>query len=121
MILILLKMLFMHCIGDYILQGDFLSAAKRKSFWIDKTNEKTNSLEHYVILFIHAYIWAFCITLPLFNLISSIKIILSIVINCILHMYIDNLKANKKVITLLTDQLLHLSQIIVTYLLVIIL
>ena len=110
----------MHCIGDYTLQGDFLSAAKRKSFWINKINEKTNSLEHYIILFIHAYIWAFCITLPLFNLISSSKLILSIIINCILHMYIDNLKANRKVITLLTDQLLHLLQIIVTYLLLVI-
>lgn len=118
--LTIIKMLFMHCIGDYSLQGEFLSSAKRKSFWINNNDENINYLEHYVILFIHSYIWSFCINMPLFHLLSSNKIIFSILLNCIIHMIVDNLKVNKKVISLLTDQLLHLVQIIITYLLLVV-
>ena len=118
--LTILKMLFMHCIGDYSLQGEFLSSAKRKSFWITNSNEKINYLEHYVILFIHAYIWSFCINIPLFHMLSPDRITISIITNCFIHMIIDNLKANRKAITLLTDQLLHLLQIVITYLLLVV-
>ena len=38
------------------------------------------------------------------------------VFNIIIHMITDNMKANKKKINLIQDQLIHLAQIVVTFL-----
>ena len=69
----------------------------------------------------HAFSWSFMIHLPL--LISFIMMDLSLYnlfvsyfINWIIHMVVDDLKANKLKINLIQDQLIHLQQIMITWL-----
>ena len=69
-------------------------------------------------LFIHAFSWAFSIMLPLaiyFKFQIGISFLILFICNVILHMWTDNLKANKKTINLIEDQIMHLLQILTTY------
>lgn len=115
---ILAFMFFMHCIGDYTLQGDFLSAAKRKEFWLNIDSNKKDTFAYLAILSVHAFIWSFCIHIPILSLISkSNNVVISIFINFIIHIFIDDLKANRNKITLCVDQIMHILQILITYIL----
>jgi len=44
-------------------------------------------------------------------------LMLSYIFNTMIHAFIDNLKANEERINLIIDQLLHLGQIIITWIL----
>ena len=100
-------MIFAHCIGDYTLQGDFLSSAKRKNFWLNNNLEKKDVFAYLAILCVHAFIWSFCINLPITILLGnkSISIVISFFINFIVHAFIE---------------LLHLIQIVITFILFVI-
>lgn len=112
LIFILLLMLFMHYIGDYILQTEFISKAKCKEYW------KNDKYSYIPILFFHSLEYSVCIHLPLLILLKLDYqyefFSVSIILNAVYHYIIDYLKANKKSINLLEDQMLHLCQIIVT-------
>ena len=64
----------------------------------------------------HAFSWAFMIMLPLI-FVSPISpaFYVIFVVNLAVHAYVDNLKANKHKINLWQDQLIHLAQIILTF------
>ena len=47
----------------------------------------------------------------------NLAFVVSFVINAAIHGYVDHLKANRHKINLVTDQLVHLAQILVTALL----
>jgi hypothetical protein len=116
-ILVLWLMIFMHIIGDWILQTDKMADLKQKKTW-----EKFGALYKYdymVVLILHSICWSFCIIAPLL-IIQRNTILLSvwIIINTYMHSVIDNEKANKFSINLLADQLLHLIQIITTWFIV---
>ena len=69
-------------------------------------------------LFMHSFSWAFCIMLPLaiyFKFQIDISFLIIFVCNVVLHIWVDNLKANKKTINLIQDQTMHLLQILTTY------
>jgi len=115
-ILFLIGMIFCHIVDDYYLQG-CLAAMKQKEWW-----ENTKPLykhDYIMALFMHSFSWAFSITLlPTLYLILyggnwSISLF---IVNVIAHMFIDDLKANQKKINLVTDQSLHLLQIVGTWL-----
>ena len=119
---IFIFMLFAHCIGDYILQKDFISKAKRKSFWLNIKDEKVDTFAYLSILCVHAFIWSFCIHLPLILFLPQSNIIVvSIFINFLIHGIIDDLKANRNKISMTIDQLIHVLQIVITYILFIVL
>ena len=42
--------------------------------------------------------------------------IISIIVNTVIHAIVDDMKANKKKINLITDQNIHFEQILVTWL-----
>ncbi len=115
---ILLLMVLLHIIDDFFLQGMCLSKLKQKETWTEY-NEKTNNLYKYdyiVALFIHGLSWSIMAHLPLFFFdISEVLLIISVFINAIVHSYIDDIKANKKKINLVTDQFLHFLQILIIY------
>ena len=116
-ILVLWLMIFMHIIGDWILQTDKMADLKQKKTW-----EKFGAhykYDYMVVLILHSICWSFCIIAPLL-IIQRNTILLSVwmIINTYIHSIIDNEKANNFSINLLVDQLLHLIQIIVTWFIV---
>lgn len=116
----LLSMLFCHIIDDYYVQGR-LTYMKQKSWWNENAPDKMYKYDYIVALLIHSFSWSFMIMLPiiaylvLYGLPLQTVFILPYIINTIIHAIIDDLKANKLKINLITDQSIHLFQIIVTW------
>ena len=115
-ILILFAMIFCHIVDDYYLQG-ILASMKQKDWWKKQESYNENYKYDYIIaLIMHAFSWSFMILLPFILVgINQYAIVISIVINTIIHAFIDDLKANKKKINLVTDQILHILQILLTW------
>lgn len=115
-ILIIMVMIFLHIVADYNLQG-WLASAKQKSYWEEHAPNELYKNDYIMALFMHSFQWTFMIMLPiLFVLNFEIDgvFIIWFVFNVGLHMYIDHLKANMKIINLVEDQLLHILQIVIT-------
>lgn len=114
---ILLVMIFCHIVDDYYLQG-WLASAKQKSYWEKNAPDKLYKHDYIMALIMHSLSWAFMIMLPLAifnNFDVSVLYGVIFVANAIIHGVVDNLKANAKKINLITDQLIHLLQIIITF------
>lgn len=114
---ILLAMMFCHIVDDYYLQG-WLASAKQKSYWEKNAPDKLYRFDYIMALIMHSLSWSFMIMLPLAvfnNFEVSVLYGVIFVVNAIIHGIVDNLKANAKKINLITDQLIHLSQIIITF------
>ena len=113
MIYVFLIMILLHIIDDFVLQPICLSKLKQKSFWETyvKDDEKYK-FDYKVALVIHALSWSIMIHLPLMVIgVGEYSILLSVIINTIIHAWIDDEKANKLNITLFEDQIMHLIQI----------
>lgn len=115
--LILIAMIFCHIVDDYYLQG-WLASAKQKEWWSKNSPNPLYKYDYLMALFMHSFSWACSITLvpTLYVLIvggSWYPILF--VGNIMLHMVVDDLKANQKKINLITDQSIHLLQIIWTW------
>lgn len=116
-IFLLLTMIFMHIIDDYYLQG-ILASLKQKKWWEKNANDKMYKNDYLMALFMHSFSWAFMIMLPyhIYILIFGGTFYpLLFLSNLLIHMYIDNAKANYKKINLIQDQIMHLAQIIITW------
>lgn len=112
---ILLIMFFLHIVDDYYLQAQgVLASLKQKSWWEKNAPDKKYRFDYLVALFMHSFSWTFMIMLPIV-LSSNIPIWL-FVINVLIHGTVDHLKANLKKINLVTDQLIHVLQIVLTWL-----
>lgn len=116
---IFFSMLFLHIVDDYYLQG-ILAKMKQKKWWVENI-ENFNKYKHdYIIALVeHAYSWSFMIHIPwvIYSLLynkTQIIVIVSIIINTIIHCIVDNEKANKFTLNLVQDQLMHIGQIIIT-------
>lgn len=106
-------MILLHIIDDFVLQPICLSKLKQKSFWETyvKDDEKYK-FDYKVALVIHALSWSIMIHLPLMVIgVGEYSILLSVIINTIMHAWIDDEKANKLNITLFEDQIMHLIQV----------
>lgn len=122
-ILLLIAMIFFHIIDDYYLQG-FLARAKQKSWWEQNYPDKLYKYDYIMALVEHAFSWAVMINIPaiIYVLICGITFptllfIDLFIANIIAHAYVDNVKANLLKINLSIDQLIHIFQIILTWLL----
>lgn len=115
-ILILFAMIFCHIGDDYYLQG-ILASMKQKDWWRKQESYNENYKHDYIIaLIMHAFSWAFMIVLPLILVgTNQYAIVVSIIINTIIHAVVDDLKANKKKINLIHDQTIHTTQIFLTW------
>lgn len=120
-IILLFGMLFCHIVDDYYLQG-ILSSMKQKSWWKQNAPDKLYSKDYIMALLEHAFSWTFMImiipvlyTMHSTNYITEIMIIIFFIINMIIHAIIDNLKANKLSINLIEDQIVHIIQIFMTW------
>ena len=120
-IFILFAMFFFHIFDDYYLQG-ILAQMKQKSWWINQ--KEYNSFYKYdylVALIMHSFSWSFMIHLPIIiyyymnNINISVVYLILIIIQMIIHIIVDNAKANTKSINLVIDQSIHIAQIIISY------
>lgn len=120
-ILLLIGMLFFHIVDDYYLQG-FLASAKQKSWW-EKNNPNPLYKNDYIIALIeHAFSWTVMINIPVIVYtyvlgiqINYITFINLFVFNLVIHIITDNAKANLLKINLIQDQLIHIMQIVFTW------
>ena len=117
---ILAAMIFLHIIDDYVLQAPCLCDLKQKSFWEKNAPQKLYKNDYLCALLMHGLSWSFMIMLPIaaaINFNVDINFFLMFIINAVFHAAIDDLKANKYRINLWTDQLTHIGQILVTFIL----
>jgi len=121
MIIIFFLMILCHIIDDFVLQPVCLSNLKQKHWWDEHCNGKQYKDDYKMALFIHSLSWSIMIHLPImynmFYIFPEILILLSIIINTVIHYIVDDLKANKYKINLVIDQLIHFAQIILTFIL----
>ncbi len=118
-IFVLPLMIFFHIIDDYYLQG-ILANMKQKSWWQKAAPDPLYKHDYIAALLVHSFSWAFMIMLPTaiadgFSI--SAAYIAVLVINVAVHAVVDDLKANKRKINLITDQSIHMVQIAVTFVL----
>ena len=132
-------MIFMHFIGDVYLQGNNLSSFKRREYWekVERKTGKKHSFSHLCFLLLHSFLWSFCMLFPILLKIVFIQCLItanivpepvsfqnlilfyisSIIGNTIIHGLIDNAKSNLKQIGDIEDQILHIVQVTVTFIL----
>ena len=121
-ILLLPLMIFCHIVDDYYLQG-WLASAKQKKWWEENAPNELYKNDYKVALLVHSFSWAFSINLPVlvyalfFQILPTIILpcFILLVVNMIIHCIVDNLKANKLKINLLTDQIIHLIQVLISW------
>jgi len=121
-IFILLSMIFCHTIADYNLQG-WLANAKQKSWWEENAPESKYKYDYLMALLMHSMCWSFMINLPIavyYKFEVNIILLISYIMNTCAHFIIDNLKANDKIINLVQDQVMHLLQIFISYIVLIV-
>lgn len=119
--LVLFGMLFCHIVDDFYLQG-ILAQMKQKVWWQDKGKLYEN--DYKIALALHSLSWTCSIFIPIvmhiaycgwyFNEITFLIIFAS---NWLIHLIVDDLKANKLKINLCTDQSIHIIQVIITWIL----
>ena len=117
---ILAAMIFLHIIDDYCLQAPCLCDLKQKSFWEKNAPQKLYKNDYLCALLMHGLSWSFMIMLPIAAVLTfnvSLNFFLMFIANAVFHATIDDLKANKYRINLWADQLIHIGQIIVTFIL----
>lgn len=107
-------MFLCHILDDFVLQPICLSKLKQKSTWKDYPKMYEN--DYKMALFMHSLSWSIFINLPLFLIMSSTFILVSVILNGTVHYLIDDIKANKGKINLIEDQTIHIIQIITTWL-----
>lgn len=114
---IILWMIFFHIVDDYYLQG-WLASAKQKSWWEKNAPDKLYENDYIWALMMHSFSWAFMIMLPIayhngFNVHPLFFVMFGL--NFMLHAIVDDMKANKKWINLWFDQIVHMIQILGTF------
>ena len=123
-VFVLFIMLFMHTIADFVLQIPCLSDLKQIKKWNEFTNdmfgknvEETMYRNDYAVaLLMHSFMWAFMVFVSLLLIGQNYwLLILIIVVNSIIHLLIDNIKANFYLISLCKDQGWHINQILISY------
>jgi len=110
-----------HIIDDYVLQG-CLASMKQKSWWAEKVNDLDSTMykhDYLIALAMHAMSWSFSIMVPIIiaKPFCFSFYVVAFCVNSLVHGLVDHAKANMKLISLVTDQMIHLIQITLTLLL----
>ena len=125
----LLLMFLGHFIADFTLQGWFANG-KQEIWWREQCADecdleferrwKKYRHDYKCALLEHGLYWSLVTFLPLFFLADLTDIALGaiVVVNAVIHAYIDHLKANMFKINLIQDQALHFAQILFLFFIV---
>ena len=111
---VIIVTVLMHIIDDFVLQPVCLSKLKQASTWNGAPAKYRN--DYKAALIIHGFSWSSLVMLPALVLMQfqvGFAFIGVWIIMGSLHAVIDDLKANIRMISLLTDQTLHTVQIAV--------
>ena len=115
---IILFMILFHIIDDFVLQPISLSNLKQKKWWEKQEGYSDKYKDDYkVALAIHSISWSIMIHIPLvimFPSLGQLALLISFIVNAVIHYFIDDLKANKLKINLFEDQMVHFWQICTT-------
>ena len=115
---IVLFMILFHIIDDFVLQPISLSNLKQKKWWEKQEGYSDKYKDDYkVALAIHSISWSIMIHIPLvimFPSLGQLALLISFIVNAVIHYFIDDLKANKLKINLFEDQMVHFCQICIT-------
>ena len=115
---IVLFMILFHIIDDFVLQPISLSNLKQKKWWEKQEGYSDKYKDDYkVALAIHSISWSIMIHIPLvimFPSLGQLVLLISFIVNAVIHYFIDDLKANKLKINLFEDQMVHFCQICTT-------
>lgn len=117
--------LFMHVIGDYVLQTPFMLNAKQKAYWEEQFKKMQidgikYKYDYIVILAVHSIVWSACIMLPIviYYWLQTWQFptccLPVFVMNVLWHGIIDDRKANQMTINLVEDQIFHMFQIAIS-------
>ena len=110
-------MFICHYLADFVFQGQ-IALYKQKSWWKENYPDKKYKNDWIISLMIHSVFWTLAILLPaiIFGLLNdTILSIMILIFNSIYHAFVDHLKCNRLLINLVSDQMCHVIQIIVTY------
>lgn len=113
-------MIFLHIIDDFVLQGK-LALFKQKKWWEENYPDDKYKKDYVICLAHHAYEWSFMIHIPIIayslfsGCYSTLLLLISLFGNAIIHLIIDDLKANHLKLSLTQDQWAHMLQISVTW------
>ena len=124
--IVLAAMFFCHIFDDYYLQG-ILANLKQKDWWKEHAPQTMYNQDYLIALVTHAFSWSFSISIPLITASilkggnDSVYLAISCAypINTVIHAFVDNLKANDRLINLMTDQSIHWVQVLLTWVAVI--
>ena len=115
---IVLFVILFHIIDDFVLQPISLSNLKQKKWWEKQEGYSDKYKDDYkVALAIHSISWSIMIHIPLvimFPSLGQLALLISFIVNAVIHYFIDDLKANKLKINLFEDQMVHFCQICTT-------
>lgn len=115
---VLILMFLAHIVDDFYLQG-ILASMKQKGWWKANAPDKLYKHDYIAALIVHTLSWAIMITLPI--LYASTwdphwAVYLMLAVNMAIHATVDDFKANRRKINLITDQSIHITQIVFTWL-----
>jgi len=118
---ILFAMLWCHAIDDYAIQG-CLANLKQKKWWQEHAPQPLYKNDYIIALIMHSLSWSFSISIPI--LIAAVlwenSVLLPVlplfyILNTIVHAIVDDAKANRFEINLIQDQLIHIVQIVIVW------
>lgn len=118
---IFILMILCHVIGDFVLQTDNMIKLKQKSWWEEQTDDKKYKNDYKIALLMHCLLWSAMILLPVIfcTKISGSALYWMFIINAFIHYIVDDMKANYKILNLVQDQVIHLVQIFLTFLIIV--
>jgi hypothetical protein len=126
-VIVLLAMIYFHIRDDYYDQPAILSKLKCKCWWEQNYPQPVYKNDYRMALFTHAFSWTFSIHIPLIVIMvynyfvngytgmTAGMFSFLFILNVAIHYFTDDMKANKGWINLVTDQLMHYAQIILTW------
>ena len=120
-VFVFLAMVFCHIVDDYYLQG-CLALMKQISWWKEHAPQDLYKHDYVMALAMHSMSWSFMIMLPISINMSfqcGLLFLVLFIINACVHFAVDDLKANKGKINLITDQIIHIAQIVVTFIIMV--
>ena len=110
-------MIFCHIVDDYYLQG-ILASMKQQGWWKLNAPDPLYAYDYKMALLMHSFSWTVSIMLiptayVIFNGLYWDPFLF--IGNFLIHIKVDDLKANQKKINLIQDQTIHLIQICLTW------
>jgi hypothetical protein len=126
---LLMMMVALHVFADFHLQG-ILANMKQQRWWekqecefvkemIDRGADRVDWVscekDYIPALLLHAFEWSFIVCIPLMYFVGfTWQGACLVLLNAAMHAYVDDLKCNQLQVSLVTDQLCHLVQILCT-------